>query len=36
MNTYSRTGVEAYKQKMIELVGKPGFEDKKRDLAARM
>ncbi|MDU0374672.1 glucose-6-phosphate isomerase [Staphylococcus pseudintermedius] len=34
VNPFNQPGVEAYKQNMFALLGKPGFEDKKKDLEA--
>ncbi|EJD8539487.1 glucose-6-phosphate isomerase [Staphylococcus pseudintermedius] len=36
VNPFNQPGVEAYKQNMFALLGKPGFEDKKNDLEARL
>lgn len=36
VNPFNQPGVEAYKQNMFALLGKPGFEDKKADLEARL
>lgn len=36
VNPFNQPGVEAYKQNMFALLGKPGFEDKKKDLEARL
>ncbi|HCA7414321.1 TPA: glucose-6-phosphate isomerase [Staphylococcus pseudintermedius] len=36
VNPFNQPGVEAYKQNMFTLLGKPGFEDKKKDLEARL
>ena len=30
VNPFNQPGVEAYKQNMFALLGKPGYEDKKR------
>ncbi|MCH4984985.1 glucose-6-phosphate isomerase [Macrococcoides goetzii] len=35
VNPFNQPGVEAYKQNMFALLGKPGFEDKKAELEAR-
>lgn len=32
VNPFNQPGVEAYKQNMFALLGKPGFEDKKKEL----
>lgn len=36
VNPFNQPGVEAYKQNMFALLGKPGFEDKKAVLEARL
>lgn len=36
VNPFNQPGVEAYKQNIFALLGKPGFEDKKKDLEARL
>ena len=36
VNPFDQPGVEAYKKNMFALLGKPGFEDKKAALEARM
>ncbi|ARJ51402.1 glucose-6-phosphate isomerase [Staphylococcus lutrae] len=36
VNPFNQPGVEAYKQNMFALLGKPGFEDKKKELEARL
>ncbi len=36
VNPFNQPGVEAYKQNMFALLGKPGYEDKKKDLEARL
>ncbi|OHP90164.1 glucose-6-phosphate isomerase [Staphylococcus sp. HMSC063D03] len=36
VNPFNQPGVEAYKQNMFALLGKPGYEDKKADLEARL
>ncbi|EHC9910955.1 glucose-6-phosphate isomerase [Staphylococcus pseudintermedius] len=36
VNPFNQPGVEAYKQNMFALLGKPGFEDRKKDLEARL
>lgn len=36
VNPFNQPGVEAYKQNMFALLGKPGFEDKKRALEERL
>lgn len=36
VNPFNQPGVEAYKQNMFVLLGKPGYEDKKADLEARL
>ncbi|REH78162.1 glucose-6-phosphate isomerase [Staphylococcus felis] len=36
VNPFNQPGVEAYKQNMFALLGKPSFEDKKKDLEARL
>lgn len=36
VNPFNQPGVEAYKQNMFALLGKPGFEDKKKDLEASL
>ena len=36
VNPFNQPGVEAYKQNMFALLGKPGFEDKKKELENRL
>ncbi|MCE4955758.1 glucose-6-phosphate isomerase [Macrococcoides caseolyticum] len=36
VNPFNQPGVEAYKQNMFALLGKPGYEDKKAELEARL
>ncbi|MEB8150575.1 glucose-6-phosphate isomerase [Staphylococcus xylosus] len=36
VNPFNQPGVEAYKQNMFALLGKPGFEDKKEELEKRL
>ncbi|WP_414044657.1 glucose-6-phosphate isomerase [Macrococcus equi] len=36
VNPFNQPGVEAYKQNMFALLGKPGFEDKKAELEERL
>ena len=36
VNQFNQPGVEAYKQNMFALLGKPGFEDKKQELENRL
>ncbi|WP_281200582.1 glucose-6-phosphate isomerase [Staphylococcus schleiferi] len=36
VNPFNQPGVEAYKQNMFALLGKPGYEDEKKDLEARL
>ncbi|MDO5410413.1 MAG: glucose-6-phosphate isomerase [Lachnospiraceae bacterium] len=36
VNTFNQPGVEAYKKNMFALLGKPGFEDAKKALEARL
>ncbi|UEX89590.1 glucose-6-phosphate isomerase [Staphylococcus ratti] len=36
VNPFNQPGVEAYKQNMFALLGKPGFEDKKKALEERL
>lgn len=36
VNPFNQPGVEAYKQNMFALLGKPDYEDKKKDLEARL
>ena len=36
VNPFNQPGVEAYKQNMFALLGKPGFEEKRRQLLARL
>ncbi|MEP9851439.1 glucose-6-phosphate isomerase [Staphylococcus aureus] len=36
VNPFNQPGVEAYKQNMFALLGKPGFEDKKAELEKRL
>lgn len=36
VNPFNQPGVEAYKQNMFALLGKPGFEDKKKELEERL
>ena len=36
VNPFNQPGVEAYKQNMYALIGKPGFEDKRAALEARL
>ncbi|MFP4920251.1 glucose-6-phosphate isomerase [Staphylococcus coagulans] len=36
VNPFNQPGVEAYKQNMFALLGKPGYEDKKKNLEARL
>jgi glucose-6-phosphate isomerase len=35
VNPFDQPGVEDYKKNMIALLGKPGFEDKAKELRAR-
>ena len=36
VNPFNQPGVEAYKKNMFALLGKPGFEDRKQELEARL
>ncbi|MGL5916997.1 MAG: glucose-6-phosphate isomerase, partial [Culicoidibacterales bacterium] len=36
INPFDQPGVEAYKKNMFALLGKPGFEDLKAELEARL
>lgn len=36
VNPFDQPGVEAYKKNMFALLGKPGFEDRKKELEARL
>ncbi len=36
VNPFNQPGVEAYKKNMFALLGKPGFEDRKKELEARL
>ena len=36
VNPFNQPGVEAYKKNMFALLGKPGYEDMKADLEARL
>ncbi|WP_039651994.1 glucose-6-phosphate isomerase [Clostridium tyrobutyricum] len=36
INPFDQPGVEAYKKNMFALIGKPGYEDKKAELEARL
>ena len=36
INPFDQPGVEAYKNNMYALLGKPGYEDKKAELEARL
>ncbi len=36
VNPFNQPGVEAYKKNMFALLGKPGFEDRRKELEARM
>jgi len=36
VNPFDQPGVEAYKQNMFALLGKPGFEDRRKELEARL
>ncbi|MBO4636691.1 MAG: glucose-6-phosphate isomerase, partial [Clostridiales bacterium] len=36
VNPFNQPGVEAYKKNMFALLGKPGYEDKKAELEARL
>ncbi|EKU48060.1 glucose-6-phosphate isomerase [Staphylococcus massiliensis] len=36
VNPFNQPGVEAYKQNMFALLGKPGFEDMKKELESRL
>lgn len=36
VNPFNQPGVEAYKQNMFALLGKPGYEDKKKELEDRL
>ena len=36
VNPFDQPGVEAYKKNMYALLGKPGFEEQKKALEARM
>ena len=36
VNPFNQPGVEDYKTNMFALLGKPGFEEKKKELEARL
>ena len=36
VNPFDQPGVEAYKENMFSLLGKPGFEEKRKILEARL
>ena len=36
VNPFDQPGVEAYKQNMFALLGKPGYEDRKAELEAKL
>ncbi|MBQ2606152.1 MAG: glucose-6-phosphate isomerase, partial [Clostridiales bacterium] len=36
VNPFNQPGVEAYKKNMFALLGKPGYEDQKAELEARL
>ena len=36
VNPFDQPGVEAYKKNMYALLGKPGYEDRKAELEARL
>jgi glucose-6-phosphate isomerase len=36
VNPFNQPGVEAYKKNMFALLGKPGYEDMKKELDARI
>ena len=36
VNPFDQPGVESYKKNMFALLGKPGYEDRKADLEARL
>ena len=36
VNPFNQEGVEAYKKNMFALLGKPGYEDRKAELEARL
>ena len=36
VNPFDQTGVEAYKKNMFALLGKPGFEERRKELEARL
>ena len=36
VNPFDQPGVEAYKKNMFALLGKPGYEDMKKDLEKRL
>jgi glucose-6-phosphate isomerase len=36
INPFDQPGVEAYKNNMYALLGKPGYEDRKAELEARL
>ena len=36
VNPFDQPGVEAYKKNMFALLGKPGYEDRKADLEAKL
>ena len=36
VNPFDQPGVEAYKQNMFALLGKPGYEDRKAELEAAL
>ena len=36
VNPFDQPGVEAYKKNMFALLGKPGYEDRKAELEARL
>ena len=36
VNPFDQPGVEAYKKNMFALLGKPGYEDRKTELEAKL
>lgn len=36
VNPFDQPGVESYKKNMFALLGKPGYEDRKAELEARL
>lgn len=36
VNPFNQPGVESYKKNMFAMLGKPGYEDKKAELEARL